>query len=255
MALVAGSSIPFYVLGALGPDATEFLPVQLPASSLMFVCPAAVALWLVRRERGAEGVRALLSRVFDLQRVQQKRWLLASAGVMPAVMLLSYMVQRGLGQPLPEFSLSLPGIAGSFVVFFISAAGEELGLTCYATEPLQQSYSVVSAALIVGTFWALWHIIPNVQAHRSAGWIFWQCVSTVALRVLMVWLFNRAGQSLFAAIVFHAMINVSTFAFPKAGSHYDPQVTGLILTGAALLVTLGWGETLKGSRKESGTIV
>jgi uncharacterized protein len=49
----------------------------------------------------------------------------------------------------------------------------------------------------------------------------------------------------FAAIVFHATSNLSQFLFPNYGSHYDPLIPGLIVTLAAVIVTLVWGpETL-----------
>lgn len=234
---VSGLSIPFYVLGTLGPDLTKVLPIQLPISAIMVVCPAAVALWFTFQEHGSPGVHGLLGRIVDIQRIKQPRWLLVSFFLMPAVLLLSFAVQKALGQTLPEASITLPTIIISFAAFFVGAAAEELGWTGYIIEPLQQRYGARNAALLIGAFWALWHIIPYAQAHRSSEWILWKCAGTVALRVLLVWLYNNAGQSLFSAIALHAMNNVSEFSFPHFGSHYDPKVTGLILIGIALLVT------------------
>ena len=42
-----------------------------------------------------------------------------------------------------------------------------------------------------GMFSALWHLFLFVQMGRSADWIFWQCLGTVALRVIIVWLFVK----------------------------------------------------------------
>jgi transposase len=52
---------------------------------------------------------------------------------------------------------------------------------------------------------ALWHVVPLVQAHHGAAWIAWKCLETLAARVLIVWLYNNTGESLFAAFLFHAL--------------------------------------------------
>jgi len=43
------------------------------------------------------------------------------------------------------------------------------------------------------------------------------------MRIVIVWLYNNAGKSLFAAILFHALINViRSLTYPTVGSDYDP---------------------------------
>jgi hypothetical protein len=63
----------------------------------------------------------------------------------------------------------------------------------------------------------------------------------VASRVLIVWIYNNTGKSVFAAILYHDINNVSSFLFPNYGSHYDPRITGLITALAAAIVTVVWG--------------
>ena len=77
--------------------------------------------------------------------------------------------------------------------------------------------------------------MPLVQAHRSAAWIAWWSLNTVALRVLIVWLYNNTGKSVFAAALFHAFANVSGVTF---SNYYDPRITGLIVAFAAAIVTV-----------------
>ncbi len=57
-----------------------------------------------------------------------------------------------------------------------------------------------------------------MQAHRSVVWIAWWCLGTVALRVVMVWLYNSTGKSVFAAALFHAVSNVCWQLYPIQGS-------------------------------------
>lgn len=76
----------------------------------------------------------------------------------------------------------------------------------------------------------------------------------MALRVLLVWIYNNTGRSVFATALCHASVDVSAFVFPNYGSHYDPRFVAPITVVAAIVVTLLWGSrTLTGEGGESGT--
>ncbi|GLW22609.1 hypothetical protein Mame01_26520 [Microbispora amethystogenes] len=60
----------------------------------------------------------------------------------------------------------------------------------------------------------------------------------MALRVIIVWLYERSA-SVLAAIVCHAASNVGWSLFPDHGSHYDPVVSG-IAAAVAVLVVAAW---------------
>lgn len=241
--LVFGLSIPFWVLGAVASDLTKALPINLPISALMLVCPLIAALILTYREQQASGVKQLLGRIFDHQRINRKIWYLPVVFLMPVLMLTSYGVMRLLGIPLPEPQLPVLMIPLFFIIFFITAIGEEVGWSGYAIDPLQNRWGAFRASLIVGSVWGVWHIVPYIQAHNTFWWIVGQGLAAIGLRVLIVWLYNNTGKSLFAAIIFHAMINVSTFLFPNYSSHYDPMIACVLITATAATVVLLWGPT------------
>ena len=75
--------------------------------------------------------------------------------------------------------------------------------------------------------------------------IAWWFSGAIALRVLMTSLYNNAGRSMFAVILFHTMLNVGRLvAYPTIGSHYDPvyQATGNVIAFVmAAGVLLFWG--------------
>lgn len=89
---------------------------------------------------------------------------------------------------------------------FIAAEGEELGWSGYAIDRMQDRWGAFPASTLLGLVWAIWHIVPLVQVHRSPVWIAWWCLGTVAARVLIVWLYNNTGKCVFGAAVFHTMI-------------------------------------------------
>ncbi len=41
------------------------------------------------------------------------------------------------------------------------------------------------------------------------------------LQIIMVWIFNNAGKSVFAIVIFHTMINISPYLIPKYGANYN----------------------------------
>ena|SRR5687768_8782773 len=96
------------------------------------------ALILVYSEEGRGGVRRLLRRIFDQRRIRKRIWYWPIIFLMPVIFLLTYLVMRLMGLPLPNEPyfpfLLLPLL---FVLFFILAIGEEVGWTGYVTDPLQ----------------------------------------------------------------------------------------------------------------------
>jgi len=73
----------------------------------------------------------------------------------------------------------------------------------------------------------------------------------VAARIIIVWLYNNTGKSVFVAAFFHTMMNLTWQLFPVNGSYYDPHVTGLIMVLVATIVTFVWGPgTLAGYKTE-----
>ena len=75
-----------------------------------------------------------------------------------------------------------------------------------------------------------------IEANNAATWIIWECLANVGLRVLIVWLYNNTGKSVFAATLFHAMIDVTWVLFPVYGSYYNPEITGIIIIITANIV-------------------
>jgi hypothetical protein len=239
--LVFALSIPFWVAAAMVRQRLP-LPMNLPVSSLSVFCPLIAALILVRREDGPGGVKRLLRRVFDYRRIKRKIWYLPIIFGMPVIMVVSYGVMRLMGLPLPA-QPRIPLLAAPvlFVVYFAAAAGEEAGWMGYAVEPMQDRWSALKTSLVLGSGWAVWHVTLYAQAHHDLAWIAWQTSSLVAVRLLIVWLYNNTGKAVLTAILFHDMMNVSQGLFPNSASHYDPAVTAPIIMIAAVIVTFLWG--------------
>ena len=237
-ALVFGLSFPFWLMGA----ATGLLLMPgLSASALMAFSPMAAALILVYRENKAAGVMALLARSLDFKRIKAKRWYLPIVLLMPGVGVVVYGLMHWMGISLPAPQVSLGPALLMFLAFFVGALGEELGWSGYVLDPMQARWGALRAGVTLGLVAIMWHLVPLLLLHRPPAWIAWWCLYAMAARVLIVWLYNNTGCSVFAVALFHATLNLSYMLFPIYGSHFDMRLGGLVMAFAAAVVTIVWG--------------
>ena len=206
----------------------------------MSICPLLAAAMLVYKKRKIEGVKKLLKRAFDFKKINNKKWYVPIILLMPVIAVLSYLYIKMTGAILPESSISPLSLFVFFLIYFIGAIGEEVGWSGYIINPLQNKYGALKASTIIGIIWAVWHIIPYYQAHQTTGWIVWQCIGTVCLRIIMVWIFNNAGKSVFATVLFHTMINISPWLIPNYGAHYNPFIFCMLLMMAVIIIVFCW---------------
>ncbi|WP_010695563.1 hypothetical protein [Saccharopolyspora spinosa] len=93
--------------------------------------------------------------------------------------------------------------------------------------------------MIIGTVWAAWHFLPYLQLHEPS-WALGQCAFTIVARVIIVWLHNNTGNSVFAAVLFHATMNV-TYSVSTDGWSHNPAVTSLVMLIVATAAIVMWG--------------
>lgn len=239
-ALTFAFTIPFWVIG--GVAGFQLLP-GIPIDGLAFICPGLAALVLTFKEEGKSGAKALLRRTFDFNRIKEKVWYAPILLLMPFVMVLSYLLIHLSGTQIPSPQISVIPTLILSILFFIGAIGEELGWSGYVLEPLQSRFGALQASIVIGAVWAVYHYVGLMHVNRSVEWVAWWTLYTLSLRVIMVWLYNNAGKSVFAMVVFHMMINLSWQSFPVNGSYFDPRVTGLILAAVAAIIIFVCGRT------------
>ncbi len=224
-------AIPFWLLGAAVD--LNLLP-GLPLAALATFCPAAAAVIVARRRHGSAS--ALLRRAFDFGRIKSPIWYLLILLLMPGIMTAAFFVQRFSGTNLPIPSVKPFPALILCLALFIAALGEELGWCVFATEPLQRRFGLLGAGLLLGLIWVAYHLIGLAEAHRPVAWIAWWSLGTIALRVIMTWLYDRTGRSVLAVALFHMTINATWQLFPVEGSFYDPRVTSLIIAAVAMAI-------------------
>lgn len=216
----------------------------LPIAALMFVCPG-LAAWIL----SGQGRGRFLSQALTVRWPDIRSWL-APAFLLPlAIAAGCWAVLRITGHPAPAIQPSPGHALGLFGLFLIAAFGEELGWSGYATNRLQRRWRALGAAVALGVIWALYHYVALWEAHRSPSWIAWWTLQTVALRIVLVWLYNNSRGSVVVASVCHGMVNTAWQLFPVHGSMMDPLASGLLWALTATTIVAIWGPgTLRGRR-------
>lgn len=187
-----------------------FIPltsVSLAFGFLALFGPAFSAMLTTYITEGSTGLKALWSKAL-LWRVSPVFYSFAIL-LPPTLILLGMGAAYLLGTPVTFFTNGIVGIVTA--VLFV---GEELGWRGYALPRLLATRTPLQASLILGVFWALWHLpnflfpIPGVPPLGPfpviAAWI-------IAETFLFTWLYLHSKGSVLIATLFHASINAFTF--------------------------------------------
>jgi membrane protease YdiL (CAAX protease family) len=194
---------------------------------------AAVAVTGVTEGRG--GVRNLLAGALRW-RVRLRWWAFSLLGF-PALMLAAIAVSQMAGYPVEWNRPDLPArgmlaIVGLGVLF--SALLEEIGWRGYAWPELLKRHRFLVAALILGSFWACWHLplfFIKGMSQEKLSFVPYLAI-VIGIAVWLGWLYCRTRSVLLAA-VFHASANCA-WVFP--GSQSKPVLA--LLAGLGFLLTV-----------------
>jgi membrane protease YdiL (CAAX protease family) len=231
-------------LWLLGPIVGNIASLKIPATDLALAfMPLTAAAILVFREEGCGGVKLLLKRIGDYKKIKHKIWYLPLIFLAPLIDLLLVTVMRLLGNSaVADNRIAMLPVL--FAIFFALAVGEETGWMGYAIDPMQDRWGALLASIVLAIPWWIGHFPSIIHIGGTRADLAWWLPGAVAIRIVIVWLYNNTGKSLFAAILFHALINVGrSVSYPTVGSHYDRtyQYVGYSMFAiTALIITLFW---------------
>jgi membrane protease YdiL (CAAX protease family) len=136
----------------------------------------------------------------------------------------------------------LSGISGGLVAGIF----EELGWTEFAIPRMRLRYGVLATGLIVGVLWGAWHF-PLFSGSGSSSGALPPALYLVVLlfsvlpafRVLMVWVYDRTGESLLVAILMHVSLTASTLIFMPLATSGVTAVTYDLVLATSLWILVG----------------
>lgn len=166
-------------------------------------------------------------------------WYLVVFLIFPGIPLLGMGITRLFGgeaqffladRSIGEAALFL--LLGFLHVFLMTGGiNEESGWRGFALPRLQARYPVIVSAVIVGFFWALWHLPLDIGTGvPTTGMLINRLLfNTLLFSILMAWLYNRTNGSILAPVLFHAAMN----AF---GDQFSVNIaSGVLFAGLAIV--------------------
>jgi uncharacterized protein len=257
-----------YVAIALTPALREAeLWFELPLfSSLGSIFGVGLAAFLVTAAAdGRAGVADLLRRC--LRGRVPLRWYAIALLVVPAattLIALSIYGTEALESP-PEGWLHVLGVVlGVFVLqLVLFQFAEEAGWTGFFQERFSDRYGPLKLSAVVAFFWAVAHL-PDFFVDE--GWGLEQLVTSVVFlaiefvllffaRVLIVWMYEQTGRSVFLVAVFHAgfdatISELSREVIPASNTVRFIIVSGVVIVGAVAVIVATRGRFT--SRRDEG---
>jgi uncharacterized protein len=208
-----------------------------PMFYLAVWAPNIAALAVTALISGWSGITELFARLIRW-RVRPWVWI-AALGFHPALMLVVELIGLSFGDPLPTTANWHILAAGLVYLPLIALGplGEELGWRGFLLPRLLDRMKPLSAAMIVGAIWMVWHLpaffMSGVPQSNMSLPIF--MIGGMAFNVFITWLFLNARHSiLIAGIIPHAIAN----AWGDAMGPMTWINAGVLVAGAVLLVWL-----------------
>src|SRR5262245_33289187 len=219
----------FWIPLAIAHDTTSFPFVVFAV--LGNSTPSLVGILLTALLSGKSGLREVLRRLGQVRAALI--WYAVVLLLPPVLWLVALGIPTLLGLATIAFAFPVVGVLGSFVAGF----GEELGWRGFALPRMQARQSALSASLLLGVPWCLWHRPLNIAvgllpltATGLVQFIFF-LLHIIAYSVLFTWVYNNTKGSLFLMVLFHTVFDIVGFTI------LTPSNTWIV---PVLYVTLLW---------------
>jgi membrane protease YdiL (CAAX protease family) len=173
------------------------------------------------------------------------RWYLAALavpiaiGVAVGVVLLTDTGTIG-GRMLGQLAAFYPVMV--LVALLVGGGQEEPGWRGFALPRLQERFDALTASLLIGIVWALWHLPlfafeAGIYSDRS---YLLYVPAVLAFSVLLTWLYNSSGGTVAVAALFHAGVNSApNLPVPLVGGE-----AALTLPFVGVVAAVGWTAAL-----------
>jgi membrane protease YdiL (CAAX protease family) len=255
-ALIVGIALMYLFTWPVDLSHAGLLPFRVPFLPYLFlgwgfIAAAVLMTWWTL---GPPAVRSLLRR-YLMWRVGW-RWYLVLL-IVPALQLLGVLLNALLTRTPADFShvmadqlrppsFSRLAFALPFFLTDVISNGEEIGWRGYVLPRLQGRTRALTAALIVGAIWGLWHV-PKFLNHWDTAYFAAFMLDTAAKSVLLTWLYNSTRGSLLLVVLAHAAWNTAGIFLPSADTLSSANLGAFAVTVALQLMAVAVIAVLAGA--------
>ena len=183
--------------------------------------PFFVSLVMTFSSRDRIIIKEFLNRLFNL-RLFNLRILPVYFLIIPVSVLLAVSVSLLFGGSPDQFEWAegfsfSTGIVPVLTLLLLAAGFEELGWRAYAFDSLQSRFSNFKASLYFSILWSLWHL-PLILVKDSYQYEIMNenilfginfFISIIPMGFIISWICIKNKKSIFAAILFHFVTNMS----------------------------------------------
>jgi membrane protease YdiL (CAAX protease family) len=208
--------------------------------------PTLVAIVLSRIERGRAGWRDLFARrgrpTWPFYAVALLHVAAAHlVGTLALVVAGGYSAQHLFYPPLrPE----------QIAIAVVAPLGEEYGWRGYALPRLQTVMKPLSASLVIGVVWAVWHLPTFFAPGASPADLFLTMPAMLAGSVIYTWMYNATGGSMRVVLLAHLGVHLdNVFRAAASGDGTAPLVSTSVV-----LVTFAVGLVAAGALREETAV-
>lgn len=218
--------------------------------------PLVAAIVITLSNDGKKGLIPLLRRGIDFR--FRKVWLIPVFFMFPLIYGITTLVASFSGWMKPEFpNLSNPAILPIAFVFILLLGGplqEEFGWRGYALDRLQTRFGTLKSSVILGFFWAIWHL-PAAFCNKllvppGLFWIF--IIMVILTSILFTWIYNNTGGSLFPVLLFHTVHNMTIWLLiPDMKMTLNTGLCSILFLSVAVVIVLTAGRLTKAPEMNS----
>jgi membrane protease YdiL (CAAX protease family) len=207
-----------------------------PDSAAMFaIGPSIAALVVVAGVYGRPGIRTLLRSTVHA-RIGRWWWSITiPLGVTAATAVITVLSGAAAPSGYDVGMAAMTLVTLPIMLITNGPLGEELGWRGYLLPRFLRRHSPSTATLMLIPFWIAFHL-PMIVTSPDRFGLPWMLM-IAGLAFTMTWLHLRSGGSVLLAIVFHAVVNVSTPAVVQLFGHGDRPLAIHVM--AALWVLVG----------------
>ena len=194
--------------------------------------PTIVALVLSAITGGRAGVRALFAR---RGRPSWRYYAFALLHI-PAAHLLATLALVLAGRHTAQHLFYPPLLPEQMAIAVLAPLGEEYGWRGYALPRLQSAMKPLSASLVIGVVWTLWHLPTAFMPGDSVAHIFFTLPAMLAGSVLYTWMYNATGGSMRIVLLAHLSVHLdNVFRAASTADGPGPFVaTSVVLVAIAV---------------------
>lgn len=217
------------------------LTVYHPLYFAAVYAPSISACFLLYRFFGKEELKSFLKRTVKWN-IGYKPYLFSVIFVLGGHFFVR-LIEKLFNLPSTEFGyewyMFIP-LAFMYLIIDAGPIGEELGWRGILLPLLQKKYTSITASIILGIIWAIWHlpaffISTTNQSGRSVLLFF---LTLISFSMLITQIFNLAKGSILMAVILHWLLNLSLYLNINGNSKTSSMITIAIFFLSAIYIKL-----------------